>query len=60
MNIVINAFVIILILIVTLCTATVKPKMHKHFILTSQNFKLTNDKHPLKVPLRVVYFGKIK
>ena len=43
MNIVINAFVIILILIVTLCTATVKPKMHKHFILTSQNFKLTND-----------------
>ncbi len=42
MNI-IKLFVIILTVVITLCAAGLKPKMHKHFILVSPTFKLTNN-----------------
>ena len=42
MNI-IKLFVIVLTVLITLCVAGLKPKMHKHFILVSPSFKLTNN-----------------
>ena len=42
MNI-IKLFVIILTVVITLCAAGLKPKMHKQFILVSPTFKLTNN-----------------
>ena len=42
MNI-LKAFIIIALLIVTICTVTTKPETHKHFILESANFKLEKN-----------------